>query len=537
MFGMKSKKLNQKTRAALWDGVSLTALTREDILGPIVRTDGTVARVEDKREISGRVKVVLTQPSIKWGMIETPKALTDPDRDKEAFWFLMTGKDDDARFTQDGSVCKYTTSPGIAGKDPTVGCAIMKESLGLLDSAASAADWNVDFAIPMADALIAGCRDIAPASLGRRKAWLVLGSRSSLVLVADETGGAAYALKLDWGLSKMSAQGGIVKIFEDIEKSILSLLLQISPDTQIECLTIVTPPGKEYAEKWTGFALGVQETFNVDVAIFDSPPSELPERLALHGAALIPADGLMDFWSSKPSDEKRMVGLLMKTVKWSLLAISISTMFAGYESRCLKRALAEEEVAKKAASAIPDPAIEIRRFEAEANTLTERMARARLRKTEADARQPGLELPPRAAGEAMSAFSKFSADGAGLDGFSARWSTVGDPPALSALGSASSRDSAIAASLSLTRIGYGRWGSSQTGWSGKTWSFRIDEPRLTDRGASAASSGSPGTGFSPGEKAGNIASAGPTSAAQGERLPRQRPTGGLPPQTAPLKKQ
>lgn len=540
-MGIFNKKASKNiVRSALWDGTALHALSREGYLDALVRTDGDRPRLEDKRERGGKATIVAVSPALKWAMIETPEHQTAAGREEEAYWSLLSGRED-PRFTPDGTACGYLTAPGIAGKTPTIAYAMPKNSLELLDAAVAEADWTVTRVVPFPDALRAGCQELAPAAQGERKAWLALGDSKSFLIVGDGSG-TAYLSQFGWGASEVLTDNGIDKITIDLEANHTELIQRISADTPVSGITIICPSDNILPGKWRGVAVGLEDSMKINVLPFDSPQLEALQRIALIGASRAPSDPeTFDFWKLKPANERRLSRMLLIGLVGSVLVLSGAFGFSVAQKQRLAAALDMEKKAEAEAKALPDPAIERKKFESEAASLAERISKANQRKETADASRPKQETSPVAAGDAMTAFAGFSAKDAGLDGFSVRWSSESEQPALSAVGTAKSRDGAVAAALSLSRIGYGKWGSSQVGWTGKSWTFRMEEPKSVSSSPSSATasirSGSPTFG-SPGEKAGNMASAGPDEAAHGERLPRIRPgSAALPPQTAPVKKQ
>jgi len=540
-MGIFNRKASDRSaRSVLWDGTALRGLTREGFLDALVRTDGVRPRLEDNRERGGSATVVLASPALKWAQIETPKEQTAAKREEEALWSLLFGQED-ARFSPDGTACQYRTAPGIAGKTPTIAHAVTKISLGLLDDAASAADWRITKVVTFADALRAGCAELAPALPDTRKAWLALGDAKSYLVIGSATD-TAYVRPFGWGASEILTDKGIDNILRDVEETYRELTQEISADTPVERISVICPEDSVTLKKWRGVVSGMVGAIKMDVTVFDAPQLEILPRIALLGAdsAATEPDAI-DFWRLKPANERRTARLLAIGLGVSVAVLAGSSGFLALQKHRLAAALEMEKSAEAQAKALPDPAVELKKMESAAAELASRIDAARRRKETADAAIPRQESSPTGAGDAMTAFAGFSAKGAGLDGFSARWVSESEPPALSAVGTAQSRDGAVDAALSLSRIGYGKWGGSQVGWTGKAWTFRIDEPKDSTAGpaqaVAAVRSGSPSF-VSPGEKAGNAASAGIEAASRGERLPRERPgASGLPPQTPPVKKQ
>jgi cell wall-associated NlpC family hydrolase len=512
---------------AAWDGLAFHGLSDSGGTARLAIMDGDKARLDDMRLRGATVRVVIVPPAMEWKMIETPDG-SGPDADSAAFWSVFDGREAKG-FDENSSIVVKTTAPGIYGQEPTCARVVSKNTLRDIERASNSLGWKVSGVHDMLSVLAAGCAEFSPSESGGRRAWFVIGDRRTMLLVGSERE-CAYAQRIDLGDAKLrgasesgdkSALREMTKVFVD---AIEYVSTRLSAETPVEGFSFVCPAKSN--EVWSALARGVSQMYpgiSVESVPIECPGESMSVVTTLYGASSH-ALSAPDMWDKRPADPKKALRSLGASVGAGALSLALAAGFAHYAERELAEKTETEKVIAKAAASAPDPEKRREELKKEATTLESRIASAKARIAEASSPVPMADQGSTEIVEALDAVARFRAEGAGLDGVSARWSDSSEIPALSATGWAESRQGAVDAALSLAGIGYGRWGASEAGWNGSGWTFRIDPPSDAAGSAATGSSGSstpprsaPKTTSNPAKTAGDLASHGPGPA-------RQRPS-------------
>lgn len=467
-----------------WDGERAVHMDQEGGRETVLSTDTGRPSLLDKRLRGAKVVALLAPKVSKWQMTPLPEDEMAARREEEIYWSIFSGREASG-FPIETTISKYTAAPGVAGEFPAIGRAVQEEALASLERAAKASGWRIEGALHFIDALAAGCQSLAPSS-GGRAAWLVAGKADSTMVVADG-GSPAFCHRFKWGDGAASAD--TENTFNEIEELINLLTRRVSADTPLEGLTVFCPEAN--AMFWRGFAKGFYG-FKISIKTLLMEAEAIPGAVAAEGADVLRGNRHhLDFWQFRPADVDRLVKMMAFGAVAAVLAVSLPYGYAKYEGKKLADLKIEAKEAAEAAKSMPDPALAIAKIREEALALEARVSAANAKRASAEAQARAVPKGSTEAATTLSTIGGFSAEGAGLDGVSARWEDEG-LPALSATGTANGRDAAVAAALSLTRLGFGRWGASDAGWTGKKWTFRLDPPEKAPAMAGQAG-GQPGS--------------------------------------------
>lgn len=511
---------------AAWDGLAFHGLSDPGGVARLAIMDGDIARLDDMRLRGASVRVVIVPPAMEWKMIETPDG-SGPDADSAAFWSVFDGREVKG-FDENSSVVVRTTAPGIYGQEPTCARIVSKNTLRDIERATKSLGWKVSGVHDMLSVLAAGCAEFSPSTQGGRRAWFVIGDRRTMLLVGSERE-CAYAQRIDLGDAKLrgASDSGDKSALREMTKRFVDAIeyvsTRLSAETPVEGFSFVCPAKSN--DVWSALARGVAQMYpgiTVESVPIECPGESLSVATTLYGASAHTLSA-PDLWDKRPADPRKALRSLGASVGAGALAMALSAGFAYHAETDLAGKTEKEKTLAKAAAAAPDPEKRREELKKEATTLESRITSAKARIAEASVPVSLEEQGSTEIVEALDAVSRFRAEGAGLDGVSARWSDSSEIPALSATGWADSRQGAVDAALSLAGIGYGRWGASEAGWSGSGWSFRVDPPSDAQGSATGASGSStpprsaPKTTSNPAKTAGDLASHGPGPA-------RQRPS-------------
>ena len=427
----------------------------------------------------GTVWVALAGQGSSWEMRSAPPDGSVAEARESALLSLsdLDGVGGDAQ-------CRFTVARGLDHAEKALVRAVSRETLAAVAASESSSRIRVGGAVQMVDALAAGCVACAPSD-GERGAWLVCGARSTTVVVVDGHVPAYCATLAGWGASRVEGanEADLKDLLQEVSGVVYNTLQwDALAQRKLDAVTVLCPAGRG-ADKWRQLAAELETLEDSgplwSVVEADSDPAGL--EMAVCGAGLEAfAEGVVrpavEFWAERPADPGTVARAAKKIALASVCALAVSYGGGWYAQSSLESAKEAESRSAAELKAAPNPEAARSKAQAEALSLESRARAAEGRRVAAEAAgRDGSGSKDIAV--AFDAVSTFSTPGAWLDGLSARWrGERGSTPALSANGGADGREAAVGAAEAVATMGFGRWGATDVGWTGKGWTFRLDAP-------------------------------------------------------------